>query len=85
MLPLCVDEKVGVIPWSPLARGRLTRDWDEATAGLAGFHDVVQRLQRLLHRHLARQPAPVRAGAHGMANLRGEDGVVTVSAEAQTG
>jgi len=32
MLPLCADEGIGVIPWSPLARGRLTRDWDEATA-----------------------------------------------------
>lgn len=31
MLPLCLEEGVGVIPWSPLARGRLTRDWDEAT------------------------------------------------------
>src|ERR1700753_2065518 len=32
MMPLCVDEQVGVIPWSPLARGRLTRDWDETSA-----------------------------------------------------
>jgi len=32
MLPLCEAEGIGVIPWSPLARGRLTRDWDEATA-----------------------------------------------------
>ena len=32
MLPLCQDLGVGVIPWSPLARGRLTRDWDEKTA-----------------------------------------------------
>lgn len=32
MLPLCAEEGVGVIPWSPLARGRLTRDWDETTA-----------------------------------------------------
>lgn len=32
MLPLCRDQGIGVIPWSPLARGRLTRDWDEATA-----------------------------------------------------
>ncbi|VWX47185.1 aldo/keto reductase [Novosphingobium sp. 9U] len=31
MLPLCEAEGIGVIPWSPLARGRLTRDWDEAT------------------------------------------------------
>ncbi len=32
MLPLCRDLGIGVIPWSPLARGRLTRDWDETTA-----------------------------------------------------
>jgi 1-deoxyxylulose-5-phosphate synthase len=32
MLPLCADLGVGVIPWSPLARGRLARDWDEQTA-----------------------------------------------------
>jgi aryl-alcohol dehydrogenase-like predicted oxidoreductase len=31
MLPLCLDQGVGVIPWSPLARGRLTRDWDAST------------------------------------------------------
>ena len=32
MLPLCQDLGVGVIPWSPLARGRLTRTWDTTTA-----------------------------------------------------
>jgi aryl-alcohol dehydrogenase-like predicted oxidoreductase len=32
MLPLCADQGVAVIPWSPLARGRLTRDWDAVTA-----------------------------------------------------
>ena len=31
MLPLCADQGLGVIPWSPLARGRLTRPWDTAT------------------------------------------------------
>jgi aryl-alcohol dehydrogenase-like predicted oxidoreductase len=31
MLPLCVDEGVGTIPWSPLARGRLTRPPGEET------------------------------------------------------
>lgn len=31
MLPLCAAEGIGVIPWSPLARGRLTRDWDAQT------------------------------------------------------
>jgi 1-deoxyxylulose-5-phosphate synthase len=34
MLPLCAAEGIGVIPWSPLARGRLTRDWDEKSARL---------------------------------------------------
>jgi len=32
MLPLCRAEGIGVIPWSPLARGRLTRDWDASSA-----------------------------------------------------
>jgi aryl-alcohol dehydrogenase-like predicted oxidoreductase len=31
MLPLCEDMGVGVIPWSPLARGRLTRDWNQSS------------------------------------------------------
>ena len=31
MLPLCADQGVGSIPWSPLARGRLTRPWNEQT------------------------------------------------------
>lgn len=31
MLPLCAAENIGVMPWSPLARGRLTRDWGETT------------------------------------------------------
>jgi aryl-alcohol dehydrogenase-like predicted oxidoreductase len=32
MMPLCVDGRIGVLPWSPLARGRLTRNWDAETA-----------------------------------------------------
>lgn len=32
MLALCAEEGVGVIPWSPLARGRLTRPWSDAPA-----------------------------------------------------
>lgn len=31
MHPLCADQGVALLPWSPLARGRLTRDWDEST------------------------------------------------------
>ncbi|MFD4641804.1 aldo/keto reductase [Lentzea sp. NPDC058436] len=32
VLPFCADQGVAVIPWSPLARGRLVRDWDATTA-----------------------------------------------------
>ena len=31
MLPLCADQGVGTIPWSPLGRGLLTRSWDAVT------------------------------------------------------
>jgi aryl-alcohol dehydrogenase-like predicted oxidoreductase len=31
MMPLCEAEGVGVLPWSPLARGRLTREWGETS------------------------------------------------------
>jgi aryl-alcohol dehydrogenase-like predicted oxidoreductase len=32
MMPLCAAEGIAVIPWSPLARGRLTRVWDSQTS-----------------------------------------------------
>jgi aryl-alcohol dehydrogenase-like predicted oxidoreductase len=32
MHPFCLDSGVGVLPWSPLARGKLTRDWNDTTA-----------------------------------------------------
>ena len=44
MLPLCQDQGIAVMPWSPLARGRLTRDWDEATA-----RSETDRIQGLLY------------------------------------
>jgi 1-deoxyxylulose-5-phosphate synthase len=31
MLPLCKEEKIAITPYSPLASGRLTRDWSETT------------------------------------------------------
>ncbi|KVN78740.1 alcohol dehydrogenase [Burkholderia ubonensis] len=34
MLPLCADQGIAVLPWSPLARGRLTRDWDASSERL---------------------------------------------------
>jgi len=32
MLPLCIDQGIAVMPWSPLARGRLTRGWSESSS-----------------------------------------------------
>ena len=31
MMPLCADQGVGTIPWSPLGRGKLARPWEETT------------------------------------------------------
>jgi len=39
MLPLCQEEGIGVIPWSPLARGRLARPWSEEPATLRAGTD----------------------------------------------
>ena len=61
MLPLCADQGIGVIPWSPLARGKLTRDWDESTAraqtdqfGKTLYHDsdrvIVDRVAEIAAR-----------------------------------
>jgi aryl-alcohol dehydrogenase-like predicted oxidoreductase len=64
MLPLCVDQGIGVIPWSPLGGGKLTRPWGEATRrsqtnrfGMSmyeqtegGAPDVVAAVQQLAER-----------------------------------
>jgi aryl-alcohol dehydrogenase-like predicted oxidoreductase len=54
MLPLCRSEGIGVVPWSPLARGRLTRPWQDepATARAAadqvgkGYYDKAKEADR---------------------------------------
>ncbi len=69
MLPLCADQEIGVIPWSPLARGRLTRSWDAETArtetdefGATLYRDedeqIVTRTLEVAER-LGRSPAQV--------------------------
>ena len=72
MLPLCADQGVGVIPCSPLARGALTRPWDEATTRKEGDRrlrpDAIPR----------RRPRDRRAGPGG----RGQAGTVTRSGRA---
>ncbi len=42
MIPLCLDQGVGLIPWSPMARGRLTRVWGAETA--RGQSDAFMRV-----------------------------------------
>jgi aryl-alcohol dehydrogenase (NADP+) len=69
MLPLCASEDIAVIPWSPLARGRLTRPWDAETArsekdefGASLYRDedeqIVARTLEMAER-LGRSPAQV--------------------------
>ena len=43
MLRLCADQGIGVIPWSPLARGRLARDWETRSNTLRAKSDEVAR------------------------------------------
>lgn len=40
MLKLCLAEGVGVIPWSPLARGRLARAWSDEPASARAATDA---------------------------------------------
>ena len=39
MMPFCQSEGIGVIPWSPLARGRLARPWDQKGSTDRGAND----------------------------------------------
>ena len=43
MHPFCLDEGIGVIPWSPLARGRLTRDWDDRSTERSVSDHVMEK------------------------------------------
>jgi len=45
MLPLCRAEKIGAIPYSPLASGRLTRDWASAESTLRSETDHIQKMK----------------------------------------
>ena len=43
MIPFCRDEKIALTPYSPLASGRLTRDWSETT--LRSETDTIQHFK----------------------------------------
>jgi 1-deoxyxylulose-5-phosphate synthase len=48
MLPLCKSEGIGVIPWSPLARGRLARPWNAEAANRSAKDQFGARLYEKL-------------------------------------
>lgn len=43
MMPLCIEEKIAVTPYSPLASGRLARDWSETTTRLETDKTAVRK------------------------------------------
>jgi aryl-alcohol dehydrogenase (NADP+) len=68
MLPLCRDLGVAVMPWSPLARGRLARSWDEAT-----YRQETDEFGKTLYRDSDRGVVDVVgqiAGARGVARAQ---------------
>jgi aryl-alcohol dehydrogenase-like predicted oxidoreductase len=66
MLPLCAAEGIGVIPWSPLARGRLTRDWDDTTE-----RSQTDAFGSTLYAHTAEADRKVVEAVAGIAAERG--------------
>jgi aryl-alcohol dehydrogenase-like predicted oxidoreductase len=68
MHPFCLDQGVGVIPWSPLARGRLTRDWDDLGTTRGGTDQVT-------HRYYGQAEESDRVIADAVASIAAERGV----------
>jgi len=66
MLPLCLDQGVGVIPWSPLARGRLTRDWNVQTN-----RSQKDAFAQKAHEHTEREDREVVKAVSQVAEARG--------------
>ena len=66
MMRLCAEEGIGVIPWSPLARGRLTRDFDEKT-----FRTETDKFGQNLHKDLGDADCKVVEAVAKIAAARG--------------
>ncbi len=66
MHPFCLDQGVGVLPWSPLARGRLTRDWDATTR-----RSRTDRFAATLYRQAERSDREVAETVGAVADKRG--------------
>ncbi|PIJ52245.1 oxidoreductase [Erwinia sp. OLTSP20] len=67
MHPLCQSEGIAVMPWSPLARGRLTRPWGETTA-----RSVSDEFGKTLYQRSEENDAAI---AQRVANLARDKGV----------
>jgi aryl-alcohol dehydrogenase-like predicted oxidoreductase len=66
MLPLCRDQGIAVIPWSPIARGRLTRPWDQSTA-----RQETDEFGRTLYAHTGDADRKVAEAVGEVAQARG--------------
>ena len=66
MMRLCAEEGIGVIPWSPLARGRLTRDFDATT-----FRTGTDKFGQNLHKDLGDVDRKVVEAVAAVASARG--------------
>jgi len=66
MLPLCFDEGVGVIPWSPLARGRLARPLGQETV-----RSQTDGVGKMLYKDADDADAAVIGALEGIASARG--------------
>ncbi|MET8291853.1 aldo/keto reductase [Streptomyces sp. NPDC005132] len=70
MLPLCADEGVATMVWSPLARGRLARPFDQATSGTraatdGGYADTLYKANADSDRQIIDEVGTI-ADAHGI-------------------
>ena len=68
MLPMCRSEGIGVLPWSPLARGKLARAWGTASTSDRGTYD---RTAELLYNQTEATDAPVVAAVGAVAGALG--------------
>ena len=68
MLPLCADQGVGIIPWSPQGRGLLSRPWGEQT-NRAGSDNMITKIyaRTAAHDRLIVEAVQAVAGRHGVA------------------
>ncbi|MFS2222439.1 aldo/keto reductase [Pantoea sp. B65] len=66
MHPLCLAEQIAVLPWSPLARGRLTRPWGETTA-----RSVSDEFGKSLYSQSAENDAAIAARVAAIAGDKG--------------